>query len=138
VKAVQNGVLVFTMICSFQRPEPEQPLFQRTMPSVPSPNACILVEDALEKKLGTPGLTPELRELILEIIAERRTGPIAIKDTPLYRSSDGKLTQAFWMRAKSIPRYELPFQKVSKSVKRMLFYANILQCILSYMSDLRL
>lgn len=82
------------------------------MPTVPSADACLLVEDALEQRLKTPGLTNELRELIIENITERRLGPIAIKDTPLQRASDGILTQAFWMRAKSVPRYELHFQKV--------------------------
>jgi acyl-CoA thioesterase 8 len=91
------------------------------MPSVPSPNACVLVEDALEEKLHTTsGLTPELREIIQENIAERLMGPIAIKDAPLQRSSDGTLTHACWMRAKSIPRYELHFQKVPFLSKRIL------------------
>lgn len=122
VKAVQNGALVFNMTCSFQRPEPEQPIFHRTMPSgVPSPNACVLVEEEWKNLLKTPDLSPSLRTLIEENIVERRASPIAIKDTPVFRTADNITTQAFWMKAKHIPRFELPFQK----------------CILSYMSDLR-
>lgn len=81
-------------------------------PGIPSPNACILVEDAIAEHLKAPGLSDELRRLIQENVVERRMSPIAIKDTPTYHSPDGVLTQAFWMRAKSIPKYELPFQKV--------------------------
>ena len=70
------------------------------------------MEDALAELLNTPNLTKELRALIQENVAERKMSPIAIKDTPKHRSADGILTQAFWMRAKAIPKYELPFQKV--------------------------
>lgn len=112
VKAVQNGTLVFSMTCSFQKMESDQPEFQRVMPSVPAPEACILVEDELEKYLTSSKLSSELRTLIEENVIERRMSPIAIKDTPTKRSSEGVLTQAFWMRAKSIPKYELPFRKV--------------------------
>ncbi|KIM20399.1 hypothetical protein M408DRAFT_82054 [Serendipita vermifera MAFF 305830] len=122
IKAFQNGVLVFTMTCSFQKPELEQPIHQRPMPpGIPSPNACLLVEEELAQYLNAPDLSDELRKYIQQNILERQKGPIAIKDTPKYRSADGVLTQAFWMRAKAVPKYELPFQK----------------CILSYMSDLR-
>ncbi|KAG8817622.1 hypothetical protein FRC18_000417, partial [Serendipita sp. 400] len=122
VKAVQNGALVFTMTCSFQKDEPGQPIHQRPMPQgVPSPDACKLVEDVFEEYLQSAKLTEEMKIIIKENIIERRKSPIAIKDTPVFRTADGILTQAFWMRAKSVPKYELPFQR----------------CILSYMSDLR-
>ena len=63
--------------------------------------------------------------------------PVAVKDTPIFRTQDGILTQAFWMKAKSIPKYELPFQRVSGQVDRCLRLTSA-QCMLSYMSDLRL
>jgi acyl-CoA thioesterase 8 len=84
-------------------------------PGIPSPDACRLVEDSIAEYLKAPGLTDELRMLIDENMTERKMSPIAIKDTPSFRSADGVLTQAFWMRAKAIPKYELPFQKVESS-----------------------
>lgn len=116
VKAVQNGSLVFKLTCSFQKLEPNQPKFQRAMPSVPPPDACILTEDEIAKYLSIPDLSEPLRKLVQENIVERRMSPIAMKETPANRGPDGILTQCFWMRAKSIPRYELPFQKVKDSV----------------------
>ncbi|CCA68825.1 probable peroxisomal acyl-coenzyme A thioester hydrolase 1 [Serendipita indica DSM 11827] len=123
VKAFQNGKLVFTMTCSFQKDEPGQPIHQRAMPpGVPSPDACKLVEDVLEERLADPRIPEYIKPWIKENAIERRMSPVAVKDTPIFRSQDGILNQAFWMKAKSIPKYELPFQR----------------CILSYMSDLRL
>ena len=40
VKAVQNGHIIFIMLCSFQKPEPWQPAYQWTMPQVPPPEEC--------------------------------------------------------------------------------------------------
>jgi acyl-CoA thioesterase II len=40
VKAVQEGRVVFILMCSFQRPEPWQPSTQWKMPTVPSPDEC--------------------------------------------------------------------------------------------------
>jgi len=101
------------MTCSFQKPEPEQPLHQRRIPAgIPSPDACILLEDTIAEYLKAPGLSDEVRMFIEENMIERRRSPIAIKDTPEYRSADGVLTHALWMRAKSTPKYEIPFQKV--------------------------
>jgi acyl-CoA thioesterase 8 len=84
-------------------------------PGIPSPDACRLVEDSIAEYLKAPGLTDELRMLIDENMTERKMSPIAIKDTPSFKSADGVLTQAFWMRAKAIPKYQLPFQKVESS-----------------------
>jgi hypothetical protein len=70
------------------------------------------VEDSIAEYLKVPGLTDELRLLIQENMTERKMSPIAIKESPAFKTADGILTQAFWMRAKSIPKYELPFQKV--------------------------
>ncbi|KAG8833121.1 hypothetical protein FRC17_011303 [Serendipita sp. 399] len=121
VKAVQNGALVFSMTCSFQKEEIGQPVHQRTMPQgIPSPDACKLAEEVLEEQLQRD-LSEKIKALIRENVIERRKSPIAIKDTPVFKTADGILTQGFWMRAKSVPKYEIPFQK----------------CILSYMSDLR-
>ena len=40
VRAVQNGKIIFIMLCSFQKPEPWQPTYRSPMPKVPSPEEC--------------------------------------------------------------------------------------------------
>ncbi|KAH6917568.1 thioesterase-like superfamily-domain-containing protein [Coprinopsis sp. MPI-PUGE-AT-0042] len=97
VKAIQNGQIIFMMLCSFQKPEPWQPAHHWPMPSgVKSPEEC------------------ELQE-------ERSRSPIALKVAAEHDTSkDGIVRYMYWMKARSIPKYETPFQK----------------CILAYASDL--
>ena len=50
VRAVQRGRTVFTMMCSFQIPEPRQPTFQFPMPhDVPPPDACESTDSVYKK-----------------------------------------------------------------------------------------
>ncbi|KAG8833605.1 hypothetical protein FRC17_010357 [Serendipita sp. 399] len=77
---------------------------------IPSPDACKLAEEVLEEQLQRD-LSERIKALIRENVIERRKSPIAIKDTPVFKTADGILTQGFWMRAKSVPKYEIPFQK---------------------------
>ena len=49
---MQRGRTVFIMLCSFQIPEPRQPVFQYPMPTgVPPPEECESSEDGYEKLL---------------------------------------------------------------------------------------
>jgi acyl-CoA thioesterase len=63
VKAVQNGKIIFMLLCSFQRPEPWQPSHQLSMPpNVPLPDACELEEERMWKLANDPA-TPERRQV---------------------------------------------------------------------------
>ncbi|EIN13614.1 hypothetical protein PUNSTDRAFT_109805 [Punctularia strigosozonata HHB-11173 SS5] len=96
VKAVQNGKVIFMLLCSFQRPEPWQPSHQWPMPpNVPSPVACELEEDRMWSK----------------VTQERERSPVAIKLADVRTQGDGTKIYMYWMRAKNIPTHEAPFQK---------------------------
>lgn len=70
VKATQRGRTVFVMICSFQRPEPGQPVHQWPMPpGVPDPDKCEDVEGYYERLLRYEGLDPKMKEYAEEYIA---------------------------------------------------------------------
>ncbi|KAJ7139801.1 hypothetical protein C8R44DRAFT_828194 [Mycena epipterygia] len=124
VKALQNGRVIFMMLCSFQKPEPWQPAGQWRMPAgVPPPEQCQLEEDRYAALLKAGGVHPKVEQIYREFMSERLRSPIAIK---LAVESDvtinGMQRFMYWMQARDIPSYEAPFQK----------------CILSYMSDLYL
>jgi len=127
VRAIQNGKNIFVMTCSFQKNEPLQPRHQWTMPSVPPPEQCDDEEAAISRLLDRTAdgraLSPNILEMLKERIAERAKSPIAIKLAHGYKESEGGVVRyAYWMKARSIPKYEAPFQK----------------CILAYMSDMHL
>ncbi|KAJ7462707.1 thioesterase-like superfamily-domain-containing protein [Mycena galericulata] len=125
VKALQNGRIIFMMMCSFQKEEPWQPTGQWRMPTgVPPPEECQLEEDRYAALLKNQDLHPKIRQIYSEVINERLRSPIAIK-TALEgeTAAMGTMTRyMYWMQARDIPAYEAPFQK----------------CILSYLSDLYL
>lgn len=123
VKALQNGHIIFMMMCSFQRPEPWQPAGQWRMPAVPPPEACQLEEDRYAGLLARGGLHPKIQQIYREIIQERLRSPIAIKLAGENEPVAGNTPRfMYWMQARDVPAYDAPFQK----------------CILSYMSDLYL
>jgi len=121
VKASQNGRIIFLLVCSFQKPEPEQPSYQWPMPpNVPDPDNCELIEANIEKLLEGKSIPPHDVEYLKGYIRERKRSPIAIRHAGINNSSDGAVVFMYWFKAKSIPKYDASFQK----------------CILSYMSDL--
>ncbi|KAJ7666439.1 thioesterase-like superfamily-domain-containing protein [Mycena rosella] len=124
VKALQNGRVIFMMMCSFQKPEPWQPSGQWGMPSgVPPPEECQLEEDRYAALLKHDGVHPKIQKIYREFINERLRSPIAIKVAVENDTAIGSMPRfMYWMQARDIPAYEAPFQK----------------CILSYMSDLYL
>ncbi|KAF8168292.1 thioesterase-like superfamily-domain-containing protein [Crassisporium funariophilum] len=92
VKAVQNGQIIFIMLCSFQKPEIWQPTHQWTMPEVPPPEQC--------------------QDEEVTYARERSRSPIAIKHAKVHHvSEDGTATYMYWMKARDVPQYEAPFQK---------------------------
>ncbi|TFK20166.1 hypothetical protein FA15DRAFT_689268 [Coprinopsis marcescibilis] len=122
VKAVQNGRIIFVMMCSFQKPEPWQPTHQWPMPTVAPPERCEDQEVKYARVANSPGVHPKLKEVALAIAGERARSPIAIKVAAEHEmSTEGIVRYMYWMKARSIPKYEAPFQK----------------CILAYASDLQ-
>uniref|UniRef100_A0A8H7YAV0 Uncharacterized protein n=1 Tax=Psilocybe cubensis TaxID=181762 RepID=A0A8H7YAV0_PSICU len=121
VKAIQNGRIIFIMVCSFQKPEPWQPVHQWKMPIVPPPEECPDEEVNYARVIQDPNSSPNVVKFFQDRLQERARSPIAIKSAKgPYVSSDGIERYVYWMKARDIPRYEAPFQK----------------CILAYESDL--
>jgi len=123
VKAKQQGRIVFVLMCSFQKPEFNQPQhYFKMLHSIKQADELLLDEDVMEQKLKKwTRISDENRALYKRLIEERKASPIAIKEGSHFVSGSGELTETLWMKAKAIPRYSPPFQK----------------CILSYMSDVR-
>ncbi|KAH9947684.1 thioesterase-like superfamily-domain-containing protein [Amylocystis lapponica] len=120
VKAIQGGNIIFTMMCSFQKPEPEQPFHQIPIPpNVPHPDTCDDVEMPYVKLLQHEDLHPEVRGYGERYVEDRRKSPIAIKAAGIVPTADGSSLHMYWFKAKNIPKYEASFQK----------------CMLSYLSD---
>ncbi|KAJ7655136.1 thioesterase-like superfamily-domain-containing protein [Mycena polygramma] len=123
VKALQNGRVIFMMMCSFQKPEPWQPERAWRMPVVPPPDQCRLEEERYAALSREEGLHPKIQQIYRDFIGERQRSPIAIKMAVEKDMSIPGMTRVmYWMQARDIPEYEAPFQK----------------CILGYISDLNL
>ncbi|KAJ3510310.1 hypothetical protein NLJ89_g4754 [Agrocybe chaxingu] len=122
VKAVQNGHIIFIMLCSFQKPEPWQPTHQWSMPDVPAPEQCEDEEVAYMRVIQDPKTHPAMVQFFQDQLTERARSPIAIKSAKGQQEAEGGriVRYSYWMKARDIPVYEAPFQK----------------CILSYASDM--
>jgi acyl-CoA thioesterase II len=125
VKAVQNGQVVFMMLCSFQKPEPWQPSYQWPMPKVLPPDQCVLIEDRYLQLAHKEGANEKQQKIFTDLANERRKSAIAVKTTELIslgQEKDGsEIIYYYWMKARSMPQpCEASFQK----------------CILGYLSDL--
>jgi acyl-CoA thioesterase II len=72
VRAVQEGNVVFILLCSFQKPEPWQPAQQWKMPlNVPPPDDCELEEVRLTRFANKPGLAENAKKGLLMIATVR-------------------------------------------------------------------
>ncbi|KIM48385.1 hypothetical protein M413DRAFT_62626 [Hebeloma cylindrosporum] len=122
VKAVQNGNIIFIMLCSFQKPEVWQPTYQWPMPDVPPPEQCDDEEVRYARVIQDPKSHPDLVKFFQERLTERSRSPTAIKLAKAHHvNKDGTIRYMYWMKARDIPHYEAPFQK----------------CILAYISDMQ-
>jgi acyl-CoA thioesterase 8 len=78
VKAVQTGNVIFTMTCSFQKPEPWQPSHQWPIPNVPPPDQCLLEEEWLLQLTESESnkVHPKLKEFfqILAAVSNETAG----------------------------------------------------------------
>ncbi|KAI0724293.1 thioesterase-like superfamily-domain-containing protein [Cerioporus squamosus] len=120
VRAVQRGRTIFMLVCSFQLPEPRQPVFQYPMPpDVPAPEACEGIEVIYEKMLRETA-DEGVKEFCRTTLEERRRSPIEVKMAGVREPKDGTPIIMYWYKARNVPvRYDTAFQK----------------CILSYISD---
>jgi acyl-CoA thioesterase II len=122
VKAVQNGAVIFVLMCSFHKPEPWQPSHQWPMPlNVPTPEECESDETRMARQAAQEGMDERTRNILKEFIVDRARNPIAIKTAKSHEvAADGTITYMYWMGARNLgSKYEAPFQK----------------CILAYLSD---
>ncbi|KAF8446185.1 hypothetical protein L210DRAFT_3610689 [Boletus edulis BED1] len=125
VKAVQNGKIIFQLLCSFHTPEPWQPAHRWPVPAgVPNLEDCQLEEDLFRRRAARDDIDGKLKEIYLTYAAERANGPIAVRRAAnAVIDERGVLTTMFWMQARTgqADAYETQYQK----------------CILAYMSDLK-
>jgi acyl-CoA thioesterase II len=123
VKAVQNGKVIFVLMCSFHKPEPYQPSHAWPMPpNVPSPEECELQEIIWAREAIRQDLDERTKRVYQMFIEERTKSPIAWKPAKLHDvAADGTITYMFWMSARNLgAKYGVPFQK----------------CIVAYLSDM--
>lgn len=77
VKAVQNGKIIFQLLCSFHAPEPWQPSHQWPVPAgVPSLEECELEEDLFRRRAARDGLDRRLKEIYLTYATVRISRPL--------------------------------------------------------------
>ena len=69
VLALQNGKMIFMMICSFQKPEPGLE-FQVTMPSEPAPDTLKSEEQKLKEWLERPNLNEKFKQWVAVRMAQ--------------------------------------------------------------------
>lgn len=121
VKAVQNGKVIFHLMCSYHKPEPWQPTHQWPMPEVPPLEECELDEVLFRRRATTEDLPSTIRDVLLSYALERENGPISVRRAGL-TTEDGTQTSMHWMQARTgqASHYGAPYQK----------------CILAYLSDL--
>ncbi|KAG1773068.1 thioesterase-like superfamily-domain-containing protein [Suillus occidentalis] len=121
VKAVQNGKVIFQLMCSYHKPEPWQPTHQWPMPEVPPLEECELDEVLFRRRATMEDLPSTIRDVLLSYALERENGPISVRRAGL-TTEDGTQTSMHWMQARTgqASHYGAPYQK----------------CILAYLSDL--
>jgi acyl-CoA thioesterase II len=121
VKAVQNGKVIFQLMCSYQKPEPWQPTHQWPMPEVPPLEECELEEVLFRRRATRDDLPSKVRDLFLSYALEKENGPIAVRKAGL-TTENGYQTSMHWVQARTgqTSHYGAPYQK----------------CILAYLSDL--
>ncbi|KAG9120254.1 hypothetical protein FRC07_004327, partial [Ceratobasidium sp. 392] len=120
VKGIQSGRRIFLAVCSFQRPEFNQPSHSWPMPrDVPPPGQCPNQEDEFHKLAERPDTTAETRESLLAQSAQMKVFPVEVRVASSHRTEDGLTEDMFWMRLKATETHDEVFQK----------------CVLAFLSD---
>jgi hypothetical protein len=85
VKAVQNGQVVFTLLCSFQKAETWQPSHQLSLPfKIPEPEECQTMAQRFRAAAAEPGMHERRKETLLSLAEVRLFIILAIfKPLPL-------------------------------------------------------
>lgn len=163
VRAIQDGKDVFTLMCSFQLPEPWQPSRSWPMPQVAPPESCpdevaIIRRMATEQHERTeeakawlrgyaqvrcyPPLMRKLRGSLLCMSPQaREESPVAVKHAGERIDPEGRRTYLYWMKAKTEQKYPASLQKVlyfSSIFDRSVDVGWPSKCIIAYISDLHL
>ncbi|KAJ3531260.1 hypothetical protein NM688_g7599 [Phlebia brevispora] len=90
VRAVQKGRTIFIMLCSFQRPEPWQPIVQWPMPgNISPPEQCPYVYERAELQAAEPGIDAKLKAYLLDYVNERKKSFLVVKHAGVHTHSDG-------------------------------------------------
>jgi len=77
VKAVQNGRIIFMLLCSYQRPEPWQPSYQWPAPTdVPAPEECDMLAQRYINFAKEPGMHPRRRAVLLNLAEVRAAASV--------------------------------------------------------------
>ncbi|KAI0252642.1 Thioesterase/thiol ester dehydrase-isomerase [Lactifluus subvellereus] len=112
VRAVQDGRVVFVMLCSFQIPEPSQPSRHWPMPQVPRPDECKSEIETIRDLARQPDRTEESKARLMAYASAREQSPILVKVAGvLVNEPEGRRTFMYWMKAKTAQRYPAAFQK---------------------------
>ncbi|GAA97806.1 hypothetical protein E5Q_04485 [Mixia osmundae IAM 14324] len=129
VKAIQDGRCIFSLTCSFQVPEPSQPVFQigrpkpdqvgRTAPleDYPQPEECQPIESRFIETLEqNPNLPVKLKAFLENAIDERQHSAIEIRIADPARGGPIGMgvkspTQAYWFRSRTPVPKDPAFQK---------------------------
>jgi len=118
VRALQSGRTVFTMVCSFQKPEPWQPSYQSPMPpDVPPPEGC-KDEAVVCRERAAAADDDYSKKLWAAEVEHLDRSPVAIRSAGDHYE-DGVLVCYTWMKVKHIQEWNPAYQK----------------CILGYLSD---
>ena len=128
VRAVQNGKIIFIMLCSFQKPEPWQPTYRSPMPKVPSPEECDTLQTHFRKCAERQTDEWTKGYYLARAMVRIPTHPLrSFAETSRLKSSerspigirlatedfqDGYYVQCYWMRAISLPKCDAAYQKV--------------------------
>jgi len=131
VRAVQNGKIIFIMLCSFQKPEPWQPTYRSPMPKVPSPEECETLPAYFRKRAEEQTDDWTKRYYLVRAKVGILIHPFrSLTETSRLKSSerspigvriaaedfqDGYYVQCYWMRAISLPECDAAYQKVGVS-----------------------
>ena len=129
MKAVQQGRTIFALMASFSRVEMHSPVAQWPMPKVRSPGDSMKQEDVFQH-LADNESDQNRKEYILQYVQvckydalvlsahypmdslqDRKNSPIEIRVATDIDSTE--LPVHYWYRARAVPKFEAPYQKVS-------------------------
>ncbi|QRV95506.1 thioesterase family protein [Ceratobasidium sp. AG-Ba] len=123
VKGWQNGRWIVSAVCSFQKPEFDQPSHCHRMPMNVLPPESYPEQEGVYRELAAkPGITTETRLVLLAHAEQIRGFPIEVKTAGSFPTANGLTEDVFWMRLKAMPTQDIAFRT----------------CVLAFLSDLNI